>query len=96
MHNNVLIYFPQKISVELKKYINDNLEEIRIRCNKNIILKFNYSEKILNLVPSSEDILEIMQNICDNSIYAYQNEICGGFVTVKGGNRVGITRQWSF
>lgn len=31
--------------------------------------------------------------ICDNSIYAYQNQICQGFITVKGGHRVGITGE---
>ena len=34
-----------------------------------------------------------MQIICDNSIYAYQNQICQGFITVKGGHRVGITGE---
>lgn len=36
-------------------------------------------------------ILSILQNICDNSIYAYQEQICNGYVTIKGGHRVGIT-----
>ena len=34
-----------------------------------------------------------MQIICENSIYAYQNQICQGFITVKGGHRVGITGE---
>ena len=29
--------------------------------------------------------------MCDNSIYSYQNEIKNGYITVKGGHRVGIT-----
>ena len=29
--------------------------------------------------------------ICENSIYTYQNQISEGFITVKGGHRVGIT-----
>ena len=36
-------------------------------------------------------ILNILQNICDNSIYAYQEQICNGYITLKGGHRVGIT-----
>ena len=95
MKNNLLIYFPNKIAIELQKHLDDNLEEIRIRCNNNITLKYNSYEKILNINPNNEDILQIVQNICDNSIYAYQNEICEGFITVKGGNRIGITRKCS-
>ena len=29
--------------------------------------------------------------ICENSIYSYQNQICKGFITIKGGHRIGIT-----
>ena len=29
--------------------------------------------------------------MCDNSIYSYQNQICEGFITVRGGHRIGIT-----
>ena len=32
-----------------------------------------------------------MQQICDNSIYSYQNQICNGYITLKGGHRVGIS-----
>ena len=28
--------------------------------------------------------------MCDNSIYSYQNQIKQGFITVRGGHRVGI------
>lgn len=40
-----------------------------------------------------EDIIRTLQIICDNSIYAYQNQICQGFITVKGGHRVGLTGE---
>ena len=39
----------------------------------------------------TNEILEILQRICDNSIYTYQNQICNGFVTIKGGHRIGIS-----
>ena len=31
------------------------------------------------------------EKLCNNSIYAYRNQICEGFITVKGGHRVGIS-----
>lgn len=36
-------------------------------------------------------MLQILEKICNNSIYAYKNQICDGFITVKGGHRIGIT-----
>ena len=46
-------------------------------------------------VISDKLIMEIVQKyvekICENSIYAYKNQICEGFITVKGGHRIGIS-----
>ena len=92
-YNDILRYFPDKIRVVLENEINNNLviEEIRIRNSKPIILKLNNSEKIINYIVQIEDVLKILQSICENSIYSYQNQICEGFITIKGGHRIGIT-----
>lgn len=88
-------YFPDKISLKLKEKItNENinkLEEIRIRGKQNIILKFNDKEEIVDYIVMTNDILQILQNICENSIYSYQKEICQGYITIKGGHRIGVT-----
>lgn len=87
-------FFPLKISRIIKNQIEENLntqiEEIRVRNQKPIILKFNSKENILPECATSSDILEIMQKICNNSIYSYQHQICKGYITIKGGHRVGI------
>ena len=92
-YNDILRYFPDYIRVVLENEINNNLviEEIRIRNSKPIILKLNNSEKIINYIVQTEDVLKILQSICENSIYSYQNQICEGFITIKGGHRIGIT-----
>lgn len=87
-------FFPNSIkSIIEKEEFDRSLEEIRIRANQDIIFKFSNKEKIVNYKITSKDILEILQIICENSIYSYQKEICEGYVTVKGGHRVGITRR---
>ncbi len=89
--NNILKYFPDKINKILNQEINNKpLEEIRIRVDKPIILKFNGLEKIIKYNISREEILNILQLICENSIYSYQHQIANGFVTVNGGHRIGI------
>lgn len=94
----ILNYFSQNISQILKKNFEgqpieniNTLEEIRIRSNGTIALKFTNSQVILRERIKYEDILQSLQIMCDNSIYSYQNEICNGYITVKGGHRVGIT-----
>lgn len=91
--NNILRYFPEKVREKInlevvEKY--NRLEEIRIRVDKPIILKFNDSEKVIRYYVTPEEILNILQLVCENSIYSYQNQIANGFVTIKGGHRVGI------
>lgn len=94
-YNDILNYFPLEIGQVISKQLDlnkdDMLEEIRFRSNKPIILNFNKNEIILKRKISIDEILSILQTICENSIYSYQNEICEGFITVRGGHRVGIT-----
>lgn len=66
------------------------LEEIRIRSNGIISLKFNSKQEILNQKVTYQEIIETIQRMCENSIYSYQNEIKNGYITLKGGHRVGI------
>lgn len=76
--DEILTYFPFNIRKEIinSKYDLNKLEEIRIRNNKPIFLRFGQEEEIINYVMNSKSILEILQKICDNSIYTYQNQIC--------------------
>ena len=89
MINNVkgvLEYFQTCIREKIMDFENklDNLEEIRIRTNKKILLKIGQDEYEVNHIVNRNEILEILQRICDNSIYTYQNQICNGFITIKG------------
>ena len=92
---DIFNFFSRNISRILKETVTEEemefLEEIRIRNHQNIILKFNTNEKIIEYAVTSNDILQTLQNICENSIYSYQKEICEGYITIKGGHRIGIT-----
>ena len=93
----LLRYFPNNIRELIKNKIGENkkiidtLEEIRIRSNRPIILKLRNSEILIKNKTNENDICSILERICNNSIYAYKNQICEGFITIKGGHRVGIT-----
>ena len=96
--SNLITYFPQEVSKEIEEYFkedveekNKTIEEIRLRADKPLILKFNKQEEIFNTIITQEMILKTLQKVCDNSIYSFQNQIRDGFITVKGGHRIGIT-----
>ena len=88
--DEILKFFPDEIKQKINMNIAEDIEEIRIRTNQPIILKKQKEEKQIYCTVTPEIILQILQRICENSIYSYQNQICNGFITLHGGHRVGI------
>lgn len=94
--DKILEYMPSNIKIQIQNFISntfkyDLIEEIRLRCNKPIVLKLEEGIKILKYNVTDKDIMETFERICENSVYSYKKEICEGFITIKGGNRVGLT-----
>lgn len=95
--NEILRYFPTELYpilaqiFEQNPNLKENLQEIRIRVHRPLILKVRQADFLVDYVVKQEEILQIVERLCENSIYAYKNQICEGFITVKGGHRVGIT-----
>ena len=82
---------------------NLNIDEIRLRSQKPLILNANnkdyfYNEKendlALNMdnpyIVTREDIEQTFQIICKYSIHTFMDDITKGFITLRGGHRVGI------
>lgn len=94
---HILQSFPIPIYRKLDEYFSkeevniNQLEEIRIRVGRPIFIRNNRKNIALEYIVKPEEILETLQHICDNSIYSYQAQICQGFITMRGGHRVGIT-----
>src|SRR5699024_6877643 len=96
MKNNVqdvFDYFQEEIKNKLQslQVRMNEIEEIRLRTNRNILLKIGQEEIKVEYIIKTQEVLEILQRICDNSIYTYQSQICNGYITIRGGHRVGIT-----
>ena len=89
-----------KIPADIKK----NAQEIRLRVDKAVCIV--YAEKkffIKNSGDATEDyqdgnILKIdksaleksFYNLCEYSVYSFENQISNGFITAKGGHRIGL------
>lgn len=95
----ILRYFPNQIYSLLKNTLTQDvnlqrdLQEIRIRVGRPILLKMRQADVIIDYPISSSEILQILEKLCENSIYAYKNQICEGFLTVKGGHRIRYNRN---
>ena len=88
----------KKISMD-----NINIEEIRLRSQKPLILNANSKDYFYNLnsnkldakmdnpyIVSKEDVEQTFQIICKYSIHSFMDDIKKGFITLRGGHRVGL------
>lgn len=78
------------------------LQEIRIRVNKPILIVYNNKEYFINknscleqegktaYIVSQSEIRETIEYIANYSLYAFEDEIRQGFITIQGGHRIGI------
>lgn len=81
------------------------LQEIRIRCNRPIRVLCGNHEYMVNhqgarcqneasaFWMQQEDMDALLSHLCHYSIYAYEEEIRQGYLTMAGGHRVGIAGQ---
>lgn len=72
------------------------LQEIRMRVDKPLIIVYRNQEKVLPMdspekyIVTKEDVRETMDYISHYSLYAYEQELQQGFLTIEGGHRVGV------
>lgn len=80
----------------------ESLWEIRLRVNSPFILKYRDTEIYVGeqgrqtadaksaYIVTARDVNDTLECVCNHSLYAYEDEIRQGFVTVCGGHRVGV------
>ena len=82
---------------ELEHLRKELLQEIRLRAGKELMITYEGMEQVLDEhLVSKADIEQIFQWLCGYGVYAYQEEIAKGYITIQGGHRVGIGGQVLF
>lgn len=101
----VLPYLPREVRSKIERTVTGDwleIEEIRLRsgaplsigiCGENCFLTSsggitNHESDAYRI--SQEEVQSAFMSICENSVYAHMDEIRQGFITLKGGHRVGI------
>lgn len=107
MQNSLALLFPENLRPFFKEVIEQEkeIQEIRLRLGQPVLILKNEIEytitergfltKQLEVGRgiTKEVIHNILNHICQYSVYAYENEIRQGFITVSGGHRVGVAGQ---
>lgn len=101
----ILEIFPEDISLVLKRTEpNDMLgiQEIRLRANKPLMIVKNNSDFFIGTnggitynsnnayIVEIQDIERTIQRMTSFSLYSFEDELKNGYLTLKGGHRVGI------
>ena len=101
---DIIRLFPQKIRAALEhaEFDMEHLYEIRLRVNAPLILIYKGNEYFLTkegkltkqmqgvCQVEAKDLRETMEYVSNYSMYAFEEEIRQGFITIQGGHRVGI------
>lgn len=93
--DEVLQVFPERLRRLLEKSIVDwnTLQEIHIRAGKNMTYTVSGRKVLPNQngqVVSLREFHEILEYVSNYSLYAFEEEIKKGFLTIPGGHRVGV------
>lgn len=95
--NEVITFLPERlrsIVSDESKNVGGDITEIRLRVNCPLILKSGSRENVLrDAIISIQDIRQCVQFISDYSLFARQEDVKNGFITLKGGHRAGIAGQ---
>lgn len=99
--NRILSVLPRSIRVLIgKEHLQyEYLQEIKLRVEKPLFLVYRGEEIIPGnqrgkpYIVTREDIREMLEYISNYSLYAYEQEMKQGYITIEGGHRVGMTGQ---
>ncbi len=98
---------PQLVSVlqGTPNILLNQVTEVRLRAELPLLLVLSNTDVMLNLsgqaidtfseayVCSRDDLAKTLQLISKNSLYAFEQELKTGFLTINGGHRVGLAGQ---
>lgn len=107
MENTILQLFPadQRSFWKQTAACQRDIQEIRLRAHRPIVVHKRGWELFLDAdgqftdslseacSASPEQLQGLLEHICSYSLYAYEDELRQGFITVNGGHRVGVAGQ---
>lgn len=100
--SDLLTALPERIRTRVLEVDTDKLLEIRMRRGESLCAVFKSGCYLItpsgslsrdnknSLIVTEADIKRALELITNFSLYAYENEIKNGFVTLPGGHRVGV------
>ena len=97
----ILSLLPGKLRIQMQKIVKDyeKLQEIKVRIEKPVFYFQDGREYMLKdewgrpYIATKEEVRELLEYVSHYSLYAYEEEMRQGFLTVEGGHRIGFAGQ---
>jgi len=94
-------FLPRQIKMFLShsKIETTKIQEIKIRTGKPLMVMNDTGEMIVRAssggiyIVTEADLREMLEYISNYSLYAYEDEMRQGFITIEGGHRIGLCGQ---
>lgn len=95
MKQEILHILPVRLRDSMAQRLQDEseIEEIRIRIGQPIELRYAEKSIWMPYKINAADVEEMLTFISQYSLYAYEEEIRQGYLTIEGGNRIGFAGQ---
>ncbi len=97
-----LAYFPPRLAKALSEASGDELCEIRIRRKRPVSLIYRTERCFLHssggrtnnineaYIATNSEIERLLEALFECSLYAHESELENGYITIKGGHRIGL------
>ncbi|MFR5852867.1 MAG: ATPase, T2SS/T4P/T4SS family [Lachnospiraceae bacterium] len=81
---------PKAAARPLNALPEGSLREIRVRAGQSIRLSTRQGETICPCEPTPQQVAQMAEALCEHALYARAEEQRSGFVTLRGGHRMGL------
>ncbi len=81
---------PKAAARPLNALPDGSLREIRVRAGQSIRLSTRQGETICPCEPTPQQVAQMAEALCEHALYARAEEQRSGFVTLRGGHRMGL------
>ncbi|MCP8967061.1 stage III sporulation protein AA [Ectobacillus ponti] len=81
---------PKEMQNALRQVPAEGLEEIRIRLQRPLECLVRGKPHFVDYLPNAEDAMYMLNKLSHYSIYTMEEELKRGYVTLRGGHRVGL------
>ena len=81
---------PRRIREKIAEKDLENVQEIRLRCGQQVLLKEEGKIRLLEERVSAVEIRETVSLLSAYSLYAFEEELKQGYLTIEGGHRIGF------